>query len=62
MREHTKIIISIPVKAYNDSGADWVVWSPSLDVTPQRFPIKKFTMKESMKFFIDVFGKRLKKV
>ena len=55
MREHTKTIKSILVKSYNDSGADWVVWSPSLDVTPQRFPIKKFTMKEAMEFFTDVF-------
>jgi len=40
---------------YNDSNVDWVIECDG--VSPQRFPIKKFTRKESIKFFCEVFSK-----
>lgn len=58
MKTHKRNINGIEVKAYNDSNCDWVV---ILGDHRERFPVKRgrkgFSMKESMEFMIELFGK-----
>ncbi|MDQ2077442.1 hypothetical protein [Marinimicrobium sp. ABcell2] len=51
-RIHKRTMTGITVKAYNDSGADWVVWSDESSLMPVRLPQRTFTMSRAMEFFI----------
>ncbi len=55
MKIYTRTINNIKVTAYNDSNVDWVVKAG--DMSTQRFPKNKFTMKEAMKFMADIATK-----
>ncbi len=48
MKTYKKEIDGIKVLAYNDSGSEWVVKAG--DMSTQRFDMRKWTMKEAMKF------------
>ncbi len=47
MRTFKKNINDLSVVAYNDSGVDWVVVVKN-GSSPQRFPIRKWTLKQAM--------------
>jgi hypothetical protein len=48
MRTYRKDIHGVKVKAYNDSGVEWVVQAG--DMCSYRYPIKTWRLKEAMEF------------
>ena len=53
---HKKVVDGLTVYAFNDSGAQWVLNSLDPDHSEMRFNSRKFTMKESMQVFADIYN------
>lgn len=53
MKTHTRTINGVQVRAYNDSGVDWVV---TCNGSTANWPIKKFTMRDAMAHMVETFG------
>ena len=52
MRTYTKTFHGVEVKAYNDSGCDWVIMIEGH--TTQRFDQRKITMRDAMELMARV--------
>lgn len=54
LKIYSKEINGFTVKAYSDSGVDWVVWSDESDFSLIRYPRRKFTMRHAMAEFAEL--------